>query len=95
MNPKAGLDVKAAYKEVTFVVTTEPTNYDSRKNFFDTSVVRNVIELAIKNNSETIMMIKSTVSEGYMASVREKYRCDNIIFSLEFLRECKLLYDAL
>ena len=95
LNLRATLDTKEAYTDADFVVVAAPTNYDTQKNFFDTSAIENVVESVIKYNPDAIIVIKSTIPVGYTDNIRNKFHCDNILFSPEFLRESKALYDNL
>ena len=95
LNLTATLDTKEAYTDADFVVIAAPTNYDTQKNFFDTSAIENVVESVIKYNPDAIIVIKSTIPVGYTENIRNKFHCDNILFSPEFLRESKALYDNL
>ena len=95
LNLLATLDAKFAYSDADFVVVAAPTNYDTQKNFFDTSAIEDVVTEVIKYNPDAVIIIKSTIPVGYTESIRSKFHCDNIIFSPEFLRESKALYDNL
>ena len=95
LNLTATMDAETAYKDADFVVIATPTNYDPVKNYFDTRHVEEVIEIVMKVNSDAIMIVKSTIPVGYTEHIREKYKCNNILFAPEFLRESKALYDNL
>ena len=95
LNLLATVDTKFAYSDADFVVVAAPTNYDTQKNFFDTSAIEDVVTEVIKYNPDAVIIIKSTIPVGYTESIRSKFHCDNIIFSPEFLRESKALYDNL